>query len=193
MATENTFVMTPCWKTNANPPARPILRLKYIETCHSVITKSVSTPMSREKYAVKSSREHPKDTSLDTKKPPRAPKRETRDARDTPDPRPGDFALIFLRVKLKNDDSAAEWRRRHSSTTTPAHKNDWKKCYHNNEASPGRTVFYVDETIGFDKNRCHSAAESTCHGPGVPTIIIYIETITFNMEPRVKVTPICGC
>ena len=107
-------------------------KLKYIETCHSVITKSVSMPMSREKYAVKSSREHPKDASLDTKKPPRAPKRETRDARDTPDPRPGDFALIFMRVKLKNDDSAAEWRGRHSSTTTPAHKNDWKKCYDNN-------------------------------------------------------------
>ena len=66
-----------------------------------------------------------------------APKRETRDAPDTPDPRPGDFALIFMRVKLKNDDSAAEWRRRHSSTATPAHKNDRQKCYNNNGASPG--------------------------------------------------------
>ena len=136
--------------------------------------------MSRAKHAVKSSRDHPKDASLDTRKAPRAPKKETRDAPDTPDPRRGDFALIFMRVKLKNDDSAAEWRGRHSSTTTPAHKNDWKKCYHNNGASPGSTVFYVDETIGFDKNRCHSRTEWGGRPPGVPTIIIYKETITFN-------------
>ena len=118
-------------------PARPILRLNYIETCHSVITKSVSTPMSREKYAVKSSREHPKDTPLDTKKQPRAPQGETRDAQDTPDPRPGDFSLIFVKVKLKKDDSAAEWRRRHSSTTTPAHKNDSPQGADDNGATPG--------------------------------------------------------
>ena len=61
----------------------------------------------------------------------------TRDAQDTPDPRPNDFSSIFARVKLKNNDSTAEWRRRHSSTTTPAHKTDWKKVNDNNGAHPG--------------------------------------------------------
>ena len=75
----------------------------------------------------------PRTHQKDARKPPRAPKRETRDAPDTPDPRPGDFALIFMRVKLKNHDSAAEWRRRHSSTTTPAHKNEPPKSYNYNE------------------------------------------------------------
>ena len=102
------------------------------------------------------------------------------DAQDTPDPRPGDFALIFMRVKLKNDDSTAEWRRRHSSTTTRAHKNDLPQGSDDNATHPGSQVFYVEETIGFDKNRRHSAAELGCRGPGVPTIIIYKETITFN-------------
>ena len=66
-----------------------------------------------------------------------APKRETRDTGNTSDPRPGHFALIFMRVKLKSDDSTAEWRQRHSSSATPAHKHDWKNCYDNNGASPG--------------------------------------------------------
>ena len=77
------------------------------------------------------------ETQKITQEHPESQQRETRDAQDTPDPRPSDFSSIFARVTLKNNDSTAEWQRRHSSTTTPAHKNDSPKCYDNNGATPG--------------------------------------------------------
>ena len=54
------------------------------------------------------------------------------------------------------------------------------KSYNNKKSQSGRSSDYVDETKGFEKKRYTSAAESTYRGAGVPTIIIYKETITFN-------------